>query len=85
MHNDVNDLENNTNCDESIRSGEMFLGQEEEESLLTKDHAQAKNIDSSGSKTYLRQIEDLTSDFNRTLNKLEVIFKLLQILNFIIL
>ena len=85
MHNDVNDLENNTNCDESNLSGKMFLGQEEEESLLTKDTAQANNIDFSDSKTYLRQIEDLTSEYHRTLNKLEVIFKLFTFLKFIIL
>ena len=75
MHNDVNHLENKTNCDKSNPSVKMFLGQEEEESLLRKDPAQAKNIDSSDSKTYLLQIEDLTSEYHRTLNKLEVIFK----------
>ena len=85
MHNDVNDLENNTNCDENNRSGKMFLGQEEEESLLRKDLVQAENIESNDTKTYLQKIEDLTSEYHRTLNKLEVIFKLFRFFKFIIL
>ena len=37
MHNDVNPLEKNSNCDESNPYVKMFLGQEEEESLSRKD------------------------------------------------
>ena len=76
MPNDVNHLENKKKCDEISPSVKMFLWQEEEESLLRKDLVQAENIESNDSKTYLQKIEDLTSEYHRTLNKLEVMFKL---------